>query len=135
MNPSTILGISGREKKIPLLVKNASHFQQNRKSQHPGHLHSGLTGELVFPGSFSPFIPSRGCRSGGGVSMGNHGWGFPAPRAVLPTSLLTTASGVCSQAAVRLFREPTSAQSGSLESSLAAARLNSSLYPWRFGGR
>lgn len=67
--------------------------------------------------------------------MGNHSWGFPAPCAVLPASLLTTASGVCSQATVRPFREPTSAQSGSLESSLATARLNSSLYPWRFGGR
>lgn len=68
--------------------------------------------------------------------MGNHGWGFPAPCAVLPALLLTTASGVCSQAAaVRPFGEPTSAQSGSLESSLAVVRLNSSLYPWQFGGR
>lgn len=66
--------------------------------------------------------------------MGNHGWGFPAPCAVLLALLLTTASGVCSQAAVRPFGEPTSAQSVSVESSLAAAKLNSSFYPWRFGG-
>lgn len=51
MNPSTILGISGEKKNSPP-GENASHFQQNHKSQHSGHLHPGLTGELVFPGSF-----------------------------------------------------------------------------------